>query len=205
MKGSKKMIAVTLGTIGSIALISSSIYAAAGDGGKAGFREPTAAVKGNGAANSSEELAKKLGISIEELESQIRRNAFSISEATTFTGKVNNDVHTKVEPGEAETKKPASSTTGDGTTYTPEELAKKLGKSINELGDQDQLVELPLTEAVKQSGNVNNGVHTPAAPAESESKKPTASTKGNGKAFTSEDIDVNESKGQGIELSLGES
>jgi hypothetical protein len=186
MKNSKKMIAFA--TIVSIALVSGSIYAQEGSGEKTVSQKTTGSVTGDGEAYSAEELAKKLGISLKELESKVRPVELSLSEATRFSGKVNNGVHTPTDRAETETMKLTSSTQGDGETYTAEELASKSGKSINDLGNQDLIVQLPLTDSAKQSGKVDNGVHTPADQAEAGLEKPSGSTQGDGESYTPEEL-----------------
>ena len=57
-------------------------------------------------------------------------------------------------------KEPTVSTTGDGESYTREELAEKLGITPEELDAKVVRYEFKLTEeATKISGRVENGVH----------------------------------------------
>ncbi|MDV4151319.1 hypothetical protein R0131_10740 [Clostridium sp. AL.422] len=59
---------------------------------------------------------------------------------------------------DSEIKEPTVATTGDGESYTREELAEKLGITPEELDAKVVRYEFKLTEASKTSGRVENGV-----------------------------------------------
>jgi len=92
--------------------------------------------KGNGKAYTSEDIdvnaSKGQGIEL------------SLGESSKISGKVDNDVHTATDQSEPGLTKPVFSTKGDGETYTTEELAKKLGITVEELENRIQVVEIPL-------------------------------------------------------------
>ncbi len=92
-----KVTAITLGAICSIALVGGSVFAMGNNGAKSGVKAPTVSTKGDGKSYSREELAKKLGLTLEEFDKQVQANEFPITGSSKISGRVENGVHTLID------------------------------------------------------------------------------------------------------------
>ena len=199
----KRMVVLALGA--AVALVGGGIYAAAGERGKT--EVPVADTVPNGEAVQVSQQVP------EELFRQAK-SGLPISGAKKYAGKVEHDVHTPVDPGDAEEDRPTAAIVGNGKTGTPEAPA-------NDAADREITVQLGeagvySNKTDRPAAIVSNGaVVTPERPAdgaadreitvqlgeagvysnktddsaqEPEDRKPAVTTYGDGEVYTAEEL-----------------
>ena len=157
MKGKRKMLVFILGAICSIALIGGSVLAME-SGWLKDSKEPTVSANGDGESYNREELADKLGMTLEEFDKQLKTYEAPLQNTTRISGKVENGVHIVINQEKNDGKEPTVFTNGDGESYSREELADKLGMTLEEFDEQVKTYEFPFTDSTTISGKVENDV-----------------------------------------------
>lgn len=169
MKGKKKTTVLILGAFCSIALLGGSVFAMENKWLKDG-KEPIVSANGEGEPYSREESADrlritleadKIGMTLEEFERWVKTYEFPLTDSAKISGKVENGVHPEISNETDGGKEPTVSAHGDGESYSREELAKKLGITLEEFDEQVRTYEFPLTGSTTISGKVENDVHLP--------------------------------------------
>jgi len=94
MKGKKKTTTLILGAICTMSLIGRSVFAMENRWIR-DDKEPTVSTKGDGESYSREELAEKLGMTLDEFDKEVKTHEFSLTDSSSLSGKVENDVLTQ--------------------------------------------------------------------------------------------------------------
>jgi|GEM_PF-4937952 len=146
----RRMVVLTLGA--AVALVGGGIYAAAGEKGKADTVPKGEAVPV--AQQAPEELFRQA------------KSGLPISGAKKFAGKVEHDVHTPLDPGDAEADGPASAIVGNEAVAAPEAPADGAadGDITVQLGDAGVYSSKPDLPASIIVGN--EAVAAPEGPAD---------------------------------------